>query len=100
MAGTLGWQGYFLGSTARHPPDRSGTEREPGKKGAPKKHGAKFKLSNPSRSADCEETFLFGSQNVRIQAWKGLHLKKLSELVVMMLQVEFLKPDGKDRKSV
>jgi len=71
--------------------------REPGKKGAPKKHGAKFKLSNPSRSADCEETFLFGSQNVRIQAWKGLHLKKLSELVVMMLQVEFLKPDGKPR---
>jgi len=71
--------------------------REPGKKGAPKKHGAKFKLSNPSRSADCEETFLFGSQNVRIRAWKGLHLKKLSELVVMMLQVEFLKPDGKPR---
>src|SRR3990170_1354284 len=30
MAGTLGSQGYFLGSTARHPPDRSGTERQPG----------------------------------------------------------------------
>ena len=71
--------------------------REPGKKGAPKKHGAKFKLSSPSRSTDCEETYLLGSQTVRIQGWKGLHLKKLPELVVMMLRVEFLKPDGKPR---
>jgi hypothetical protein len=71
--------------------------REPRKKGAPKKHGAKFKLSNPSRSADGEETFLLGSQTVRIQVWKGLHLKKLPELIVMMLRVEFLKPDGKPR---
>jgi hypothetical protein len=69
--------------------------REVGKKGAPKKHGARFKLSNPSRAADGEETFLLGSQTVRIQAWKGLHLKKLPELVVMLLRVEFRKPDGK-----
>jgi len=71
--------------------------REPRKKGAPKKHGAKFKLSNPSRSADGEKTFLLGSQTVRIQGWKGLHLKKLPELIVMMLRVEFLKPAGKPR---
>ncbi len=71
--------------------------RQPGKKGAPKKHGAKFKLSCPSRSADCEEEFLLGSQTVRLKAWKGLHLKKLPELVVMMLRVEFLKPDGTPR---
>jgi hypothetical protein len=51
--------------------------RAPGKKGAPRKHGNKFKLANPSRSADSEETFLLGSQRVRVQAWKGLHLKKL-----------------------
>ena len=71
--------------------------REPGKRGAPKKHGEKFKLSSPSRLADGTQTFLFGSQTVRIQAWKGLHLKKLSELVVMLLRVEFLKPDGQPR---
>ena len=71
--------------------------RQPGKKGAPKKHGSKFKLSNPSRPADGAETFPFGSQTVRIQSWKGLHLKKLPKLVVMLLRVEFLKPDGKPR---
>ena len=71
--------------------------RQPGKKGAPQKHGAKFKLSSPSRPADCTETFLLGSQTVRIQAWKGLHLKKLPKLIVMMLRVEFLKPDGQPR---
>jgi len=71
--------------------------RQPGKKGAPKKHGAKFKLSSPSRPAEGAETFLLGSQTVRMQAWKGLHLKKLPELVVMLLRVEFLKPDGRPR---
>ena len=71
--------------------------RQTGKKGAPKKHGARFKLSSSPRPADCEETFPFGSQTVRIQAWKGLHLKKLPELVVMLLRVEFLKADGTPR---
>ena len=71
--------------------------RQPGQKGAPKKHGAKFKLSSPSRSADDEENFQFGSQTVGIKAWKGLHLKKLPKLVVMLLRVEFQKPDGQPR---
>jgi DDE superfamily endonuclease len=71
--------------------------KQPGKKGAPKKHGNKFKLSQPSRPADGIETFQFGSQTVHIQAWKGLHLKKLPQLIVMMLRIEFLKADGKPR---
>jgi hypothetical protein len=71
--------------------------RQPGKKGAPKKHGARFKLSSPARPADAAETFLLGSQTVHIQAWNGLHLKKLPKLIVMLLRVEFLKPDGKPR---
>ena len=71
--------------------------RPPGKKGAPKKHGARFKLSGPARPADTAETFLLGSQTVHIQAWNGLHLKKLPKLIVMLLRVEFLKPDGKPR---
>jgi hypothetical protein len=70
---------------------------QPSKRGAPKKHGAKFKLSNPSRSADCEEEFKLGSQSVRLKAWKNLHLKKLPKPVVMMLKVEFLKADGTPR---
>lgn len=71
--------------------------RQPGKRGAPQKHGARFKLSSPARSADGAESFLLGSQTVQIQAWKGLHLKKLPQLVVMLLRVEFLKPDGQPR---
>jgi hypothetical protein len=73
------------------------TPKAPGKRGAPKKHGARFKLSNPTRPADRAETFLLGSQTVRLQAWKGLHLKKLPKLIVLLLRVEFLKPDGKPR---
>lgn len=71
--------------------------RQPGKKGAPKKHGARFPLSQPVRAADDEETFLLGSQTVQLQVWKGLHLKKLPQLIVMLLRVEFLKPDGQPR---
>ena len=71
--------------------------REPGKKGAPQKHGARFKLSSPPRAPDGEETFQLGAQTVRVQAWKGLHLKKLAALVVMMLRVEFLTADGQPR---
>ena len=71
--------------------------RQPGRKGAPKKHGARFKLSSPTRPADAAETFLLGSQTVHIQAWNGLHLKKLPQLIVRLLRVEFVKPDGKPR---
>jgi hypothetical protein len=68
-----------------------------GKRGAPTKHGLKFKLSNPSRPADRNETFMLGQQTVILQAWQGLHLKKLSELVGMVIRVEFLRPDGTPR---
>lgn len=68
-----------------------------GKKGAPPKHGAKFKLSAPSRTADRNETFVLGKQTVILQAWQGLHFKKLFKLVGMVIRVEFLKPDGTPR---
>ena len=71
--------------------------RQPGRKGAPKKHGVRFNLSSPTRPADAAETFLLGSQTVHIQAWNGLHLKKLPQLIVRLLRVEFVKPDGKPR---
>jgi hypothetical protein len=68
-----------------------------GTKGAPAKHGAKFKLSKPSRLPDRSETFLLGEQTVTLQAWQGLHFKKLSALVGMVLRVEFLRADGTPR---
>ena len=68
-----------------------------GTRGVPAKHGAKFKLSKPSRAPDRAETFLLGEQTVTLQAWQGLHFKKLSALVGMVLRVEFLRPDGTPR---
>ena len=68
-----------------------------GAKGAPAKHGAKFKLSKPSRPPDRTETFLLGEQTVKLAAWQGLHFKKLSGLVGMLLRIEFLRPDGTPR---
>jgi hypothetical protein len=68
-----------------------------GTQGAPAKHGAKFKLSKPSRTPDRTETFLLGEQTVKLQAWQGLHFKKLSALVGMVLRVEFLRADGTPR---
>jgi len=68
-----------------------------GKKGAPAKHGPKFKLSAPSRPPDQSETFLLGEQKVVLKGWKGLHLKKLSGLVGMVLRVEFLRLDDTPR---
>ncbi len=68
-----------------------------GKRDAPANHGPKFKLSTPSRPPDQSETFLLGEQKVVLKAWKGLHLKKLSGLVGMVLRVEFLRPDETPR---
>ena len=68
-----------------------------GAKGTPAKHGAKFKLSQPSRTPDRADIFLLGEQTVKLQAWQGLHFKKLSALVGMVLRVEFLRPDGTPR---
>jgi hypothetical protein len=71
--------------------------RQPKKKGAPYKHGPRFKLSSPPREPDRTETFQLRSQTVRLQAWQGLHFKKLSALVGLLLRVEFLKADGQPR---
>jgi len=68
-----------------------------GTRGAPAKHGTKLKLSEPSRLPDRQETFLLGEQTVSLQAWQGLHLKKLPALVGMILRVEFLRADGTPR---
>lgn len=62
-------------------------------KGAPRKHGAKFKLNKPARTA----TLALGSLTVVLTAWHGLHLKQVATLVGMALRVEFQKADGTPR---
>jgi hypothetical protein len=65
-----------------------------GSRGAPRKHGPKFKMKSPSRPADRIQTFFLGRQEIRLSAWHKLHFRKLPGLVGLALRVEFLKPDG------
>lgn len=68
-----------------------------GTRGAPAKHGSKFKLSAPSRPPDQSDNLLLGEQKVTLQAWYGLHFKKVPGLMGTALKVEFLRPDGTPR---
>jgi hypothetical protein len=72
-------------------------EREPGHRGRPRKHGPKFKLSEPSRTPDRVETCTLLGQQVRLLAWTNLHFYQLPFLVGLVLSVQFLKADGTPR---
>ena len=72
--------------------------REPGEKKEPRRSMA------PGSSFPARREHQMGKKpsssalkRSRVQAWKGLHLKKLAALVVMMLRVEFLTADGQPR---
>ena len=65
-----------------------------GSRGAPRKHGAAFKMARPSRPPDRTTLFQLGWQSIRLSAWHGLHLRQLPSLVGLALRVEFLKADG------
>lgn len=71
--------------------------KAPGAKGAPRKHGPKFRLSDPPRAPDRQESVTLLGQTVRLSAWHGLHFSKLPALVGLVLRVEFLKADGTPR---
>jgi hypothetical protein len=71
--------------------------RKKGQRGKPAKHGLRSKLSDPPRLADQQDNFQLREQTVKLEAWEGLHLKKLPDLVGMVLKVEFLRPDRTPR---
>jgi hypothetical protein len=71
--------------------------KPPKSKGAPRKHGPKFKLGQPTRTPDRTATLPLGDLTVVLTAWHGLHLKKVATLVGMALRVEFQKADGTPR---
>jgi hypothetical protein len=73
------------------------TPKPAGRKGAPRKHGPKFKLGQPPRPPDRTETFTLGPLTVVLAAWHGLHLRKVPTLVGLALRVEFRKADGTPR---
>ncbi len=72
-------------------------EKVKGQRGRPRVHGAKFKLSAPSREPEKSETVSLLNQQVRLSAWTGLHLRTLPLLAGLVLRVEFLKADGSPR---
>lgn len=69
----------------------------PGQKGRPRKHGRKFKVSQPHRSPDRQAQTTVLGQAVRLCAWHELHFAQLPALVGLVLTVEFLKADGSPR---
>ena len=72
-------------------------ERQPNQLGRPRKHGAKLQLKEPHRPPDRTAEMNYLGQRVRLQAWHGLHFRKVPLLVGLLLMVEFLKLDGTPR---
>jgi hypothetical protein len=68
-----------------------------GSRGAPRKHGADFQLTDIPREPDAIEEFSLGKQKVRVRVWHRLHFKRLAKVVGSVVCVEFLKEDGAPR---
>jgi hypothetical protein len=68
-----------------------------GSRGAPRKHGADFQLTDISRDPDASQEFYLGKQNVRVRVWHKLHFKRLAKVTGSVVCVEFLKEDGTPR---
>jgi hypothetical protein len=68
-----------------------------GSRGAPRKHGADFQLTDISREPDASAEFFLGKQKVRVRVWHQLHFKRLANVVGSVACVEFLKADGTPR---
>jgi Transposase DDE domain len=68
-----------------------------GSRGAPRKHGADFQLTDISRDPDASEEFFLGKQKVRVRLWHKLHFKRLVKVKGSVVCIEFLKEDGTPR---
>ena len=66
-------------------------------KGRPKKHGSKFKLSEPTTWSDAESVLELDDpklQRVRVSLWKNLHFRKAAARPMLLLRVERLNAQG------
>jgi len=68
-----------------------------GSRGAPRKHGADFRLSAIERKPDANQVFFLGKQKVRVRVWYKLHFKRLAKVPGSVVCVEFLKEDDTPR---
>ncbi len=71
--------------------------KPPGSRGAPRKHGADFQLTNIERAPEASEEFYLRKQNVRVRVWRKLHFKRLVKVEGSVVCVEFLQEDGTPR---
>jgi hypothetical protein len=60
-----------------------------GSRGAPRKHGTDFQLTDLAREPDAREAFYRGQQKVRVRVWHKLHFKRLANMVGSVACVEF-----------
>ena len=68
-----------------------------GSRGAPRKHGADFQLTDIPREPDALEEFCLGKQKVRVRVWHKLHFKRIAKAKGSVVCVEFLKEDDTPR---
>lgn len=72
--------------------------KKPGGRGPNLKHGPKFKLAQPLRPAERNERFeILSNQTVQVEAWSGLHLKAIPQVVGTTVRIRFLRLDGTPR---
>ena len=73
------------------------TPKPKGSRGAPRKHGADFQLTDIPHEPDALEEFCLGKQKVRVRVWHKLHFKRIVKVKGSVVCVEFLKEDGTPR---
>lgn len=71
-----------------------------GRRGAPKKDGARFKCDDPTTHGVPTETWSGQGehgQRIRVTAWAGLHFKRCRQVSLMLIRVERESASGKKR---
>lgn len=70
-------------------------------KGRPKKHGAKFKLNEPTTWSEPASVLELDDpklQRVRVSLWKNLHFRKAATRLMLLIRVERLDAQGNLRE--
>lgn len=70
-------------------------------RGAPPKHGHKFKLNDPQTHPEPEEIVEVDDQKlglVRVTRWSQLHFRNCASREMDLIRVEIIKPNGQRRK--
>ena len=103
--------GSFLQQTAEIPADlliRVASNRcvyaQPGAylgRGAPRKHGAKFKLNDPQTHPKPDEIVNIDESKlgqIRVTRWSQFHFRNCAAREIDIIRVEIIKPNGRRRK--